>query len=112
MISSSTRSKFRRSIAARASNPVGRLLDLVDAEALQPAHQQVPVLRHIVDDQHRGGRRVHAGTRSAHPAASARMSMSIIIRAGALLQSVGWMDQRLVRENREPRRLLRRIGTP
>jgi hypothetical protein len=29
------------------------------------------------------------------------MSMSIIVRAGALLQSVGWMDQRLVRENRE-----------
>jgi hypothetical protein len=28
--------------------------------------------------------------------------MSIIVRAGALLQSVGWMDQRLVRENREP----------
>jgi hypothetical protein len=30
------------------------------------------------------------------------MSMSIIVRAGTLLQSVGWMDQRLVRENREP----------
>jgi hypothetical protein len=40
------------------------------------------------------------------------MSMSIIIRAGALLQSVGWVDQRLVRENHEPWRLLRRIGTP
>src|SRR5262245_9490153 len=35
--------------------PVGRLLDLVDAEALQPAHQQVPVLRHVIDDQDRGG---------------------------------------------------------
>jgi hypothetical protein len=63
-------------------DPVGRLLDLADAEALQPAHQQVSVLRHVIDDQHRGGRRVHAGTRSAHPAASARMSMSIIVRAG------------------------------
>ena len=36
-------------------DPVGRLLDLVDAEALQPAHQQVPVLRHVIDDQDRGG---------------------------------------------------------
>ena len=34
---------------------VRRLLDLVDAQALEPAHKQIPVLRHVVDDQHRGG---------------------------------------------------------
>jgi hypothetical protein len=47
-------------------DPVGRLLDVIDAQALEPAHEQVPVLRHVVDDQHRGvGRFAHGAARRA-----------------------------------------------
>jgi hypothetical protein len=47
-------------------DPVGRLLHVVDAQALEPAHEQVPVLRHVVNDQHGGvGRFAHGAARRA-----------------------------------------------
>jgi hypothetical protein len=59
---------------------VGRLLDLVDAQALEPAHEQVPVLRHVIDDQHGDvGRHAHGAARSER-----RTSKSRGLKSGAL----------------------------